>query len=72
MQRNGEKLKKHIAQIEAARAASGYHTYHHDMFQRSYGDPATPPLGIPDPDFSPFHGDVFGYFAGPPHMVKGL
>jgi hypothetical protein len=57
----GTKPEQHIAQVEAVRRAGGYHTYHHDMFQRAYGDPATPPLGLPDPDFSPFHRQVFDY-----------
>jgi hypothetical protein len=26
-----------------------------------YGSPAIPPSGIPDPDFSPFHRQVFDY-----------
>jgi len=57
----GTRPAQHIAQIEAVRRAGCYHLYHHDMFQRSYGDPATPPTGIPDPDFSPFHRQVFDY-----------
>ena len=52
---------QHIAQIQRVREIGGYHTYHHDMFQRSYGAPTTPPNGIPDPDFSPFHRAVFDY-----------
>ena len=54
---------QHIAQIEAVRAAGGYHTYHHDMFQHPYGAPSTPPNGLPDPDFSPFHRQVFDYLG---------
>ena len=52
---------QHIAQTAAVRQAGGYHTYHHDMFQCDYDHPATPPNGIPDPDFSPFHREVFDY-----------
>lgn len=52
---------RHIEQLRRVRAAGGYHIYHHDMFQRSYGDPATPPSGLPDPDFSPFHRQVFDF-----------
>jgi hypothetical protein len=57
----GTKPAYHIAQIERVRAVGGYHTYHHDMFQRSYGAATTPPTGIPDPDFNPFHRAVFDY-----------
>jgi hypothetical protein len=56
----------HIAQIRAVREAGGYHTYHHDMFQRSHGVPSTPPSGIPEPDFSPFHRQVFDYLRDHP------
>ena len=62
----GTQPEYHIAQIEAVRAVGGYHTYHHDMFQRSYGAPSTPPTGIPDPDFSPFHRQVFDYLRDHP------
>jgi hypothetical protein len=52
---------QHITQIQRVREVGGYHTYHHDMFQNGYGSPATPPTGIPDPDFRPFHRQVFDY-----------
>jgi hypothetical protein len=39
----------------------GYHVYHHDMFQYGYDAPTTPPSGIPEPDWSPFHRQVFEY-----------
>jgi len=55
----GTRPEQHIEQIERVRAAGGYHTYHHDMFQTGYSSPAIPPSGIPDPDFSPFHRQVF-------------
>ncbi len=54
---------QHIAHMRATEAAGGYYTYHHDMFQGGYGDPATPPDGIPGPDFSPFHRAVLDAFA---------
>lgn len=57
----GTTPEQHIEQIRRVRAAGGYHLYHHDMFQRTYGDPATPSTGLPDPDFSPFHRRVFDY-----------
>jgi hypothetical protein len=57
----GTRTQDHIAQIEAVRALGSYHVYHHDMFQRPRGNPATPPNGIPEPDFSPFHRRVFDY-----------
>ncbi|NLS79866.1 MAG: hypothetical protein GXY76_21675 [Chloroflexi bacterium] len=58
--------EQHIAQIAAVRQAGGYHTYHHDMFQSDYGSPATPPQGLPDPDFSAFHRQVFDYLRDHP------
>jgi hypothetical protein len=57
----GTRPEQHVEQIERVRAAGGYHTYHHDMFQTGYGSPAIPPSGIPDPDYSPFHRRVFDY-----------
>lgn len=62
----GTRPEYHIAQIAAVRSVGGYHTYHHDMFQRSYGAPSTPPTGIPEPDFSPFHRAVFDYLRDHP------
>lgn len=57
----GTRPAQHIEQIRQVRAAGGYHTYHHDMFQTGYGHPAVPPAGLPDPDFSPFHRQVFDF-----------
>jgi hypothetical protein len=57
---------QHIAHMKATEAAGGYYTYHHDMFQGGYGDPATPRHGIPDPGFSPFHRQVFEALAATP------
>jgi len=57
----GTQPEQHIEQIERVQAVGGYHTYHHDMFQTGHGSPAVPPSGIPDPDFSPFHRQVFDY-----------
>ena len=54
---------QHIRQIQQVRAVGGYHTYHHDMFQRPYGHPATPPNGLPDPDWSPVHRQVFDFLG---------
>lgn len=51
----------HIRQIRAVWALGAYPTYHHDMFQTGYGSPAVPPSGIPDPEFSPYHRQVFEY-----------
>ncbi|MBN1248270.1 MAG: hypothetical protein JXC32_11470 [Anaerolineae bacterium] len=62
----GTRSEYHIAQIEAVRSVGGYHTYHHDMFQRSYGAPSTPPTGIPEPNFCPFHRTVFDYLRDHP------
>jgi len=57
----GTQPEQHVEQIRRVREAGGYHTYHHDMFQNGYGHPATPPSGLPDPDFSPFHRQVFDF-----------
>lgn len=57
----GRQPEQHIAQIQHVREVGGYHTYHHDMFQNGYGHPATPPEGLPDPDFSPFHRRAFDF-----------
>lgn len=62
----GTKPEQHIEQIRRVREAGGYHTYHHDMFQRGYGAPTTPPTGIPDPDFRTFHRQVFDYLRDHP------
>jgi hypothetical protein len=57
---------EHIAHMNATEAAGGYYTYHHDMFQAGYGDPAVPAHGVPDPEFSPFHKQVFEAMAAAP------
>lgn len=57
----GTQPEQHIAQIQRVRALGGYPIYHHDMFQYGYDAPTTPPSGIPEPDFSPFHRRVFDY-----------
>jgi hypothetical protein len=59
----GTKPEQHIAHLLAVADAGGYYTYHHDMFQNGYGQPATPPSGIPDPSFSESHGAVFRAMA---------
>jgi hypothetical protein len=51
----------HILQIGKVWEAGGYVVYHHDMFQMGSGDPTVPPSGIPDPEFSPFHRQVFEF-----------
>jgi hypothetical protein len=65
----GTRPEQHIEQIRRVRAAGGYHTYHHDMFQRGYGSPTTPPSGLPDPDFSAFHRQVFDFMRDNPRAV---
>jgi hypothetical protein len=55
----GTRPEWHIAAIEGTRAAGGYSIYHHDMFQYGHDSPLTPPSGIPEPDWSPFHRVVF-------------
>ena len=54
-------LEQHLEHIKRDRAIGGYHSYHHDMFQWGYGHELVPPNGIPDPDFSAFHRQVFDY-----------
>jgi hypothetical protein len=51
----------HILEIRAVWQLGGYTTYHHDMFQTGYGTPAVPPSGIPDPEFSSYHRQVFEF-----------
>jgi hypothetical protein len=51
----------HILHIWEVWRVGGYSTYHHDMFQTGYGSPACPPHGIPDPEFSPYHRQVFEF-----------
>lgn len=41
----------------------GHVTYHHDMFQTGYNSTAVPPHGIPDPEFSAYHRQVFEFLA---------
>ncbi len=53
----------HIVHILNVERAGAYSMYHHDMFQTGYGSPATPPSGIPDPDFNPYHHTVFDCLA---------
>ncbi len=51
----------HILQIAKVWELGGHVVYHHDMFQLGAGDPTVPPSGIPDPEFSPFHKQVFEF-----------
>jgi hypothetical protein len=53
------RAEQHLRHIDAVREVGAYHNYHHDMFQSGYGAESTPPLGIPDPEFSPFHRPIF-------------
>lgn len=48
----------HILQIWEVWKAGGYITYHHDMFQTGAG---SPPSGIPDPEFNPYHRTVLEF-----------
>jgi hypothetical protein len=57
----GTRPEWHVAAIEGTRAAGGFPIYHHDMFQYGYDSPLTPPSGIPEPDWSPFHRVVFDH-----------
>ncbi|MDP2858703.1 MAG: hypothetical protein Q8P50_12095, partial [Bacillota bacterium] len=62
----GTTPQQHIEHIRRDRAVGGYHNYLHDMFQYGFGHELTPPSGIPDPDFSPFHREVFDYLRDHP------
>ena len=53
----------HIIQIQKMWQLGAYILYHHDMFQTGYGTPACPPHGIPDPEFNPYHRQVFEFIA---------
>jgi hypothetical protein len=53
----------HILHTYQVWQVGAYVTYHHDMFQTGYGTPAVPPHGIPDPEFSPYHRQVFEFIA---------
>ena len=57
----GTQPEWHVQAIQGTRAAGGYSIYHHDMFQYGYDSPLTPPSGIPEPDWSPFHRAVFAH-----------
>lgn len=52
-----------ITQILEIWKVGGYVNYHHDMFQLGRGGSSTPPSGIPDPEFSPYHFTVFQLLA---------
>ena len=62
----GTKPVQHVEHCRRVRALGGYYVYHHDMFQSDYGNPLIPPSGIPEPDFSPFHREVFDYLRANP------
>lgn len=51
----------HIIQIQKMWELGAYVCYHHDMFQTGYGTPSIPPSGIPDPEFNPYHRQVFEF-----------
>jgi hypothetical protein len=51
----------HILHVWEVWKVGGYVTYHHDMFQTGAGSPAVPPSGIPDPEFNPYHRQVFEF-----------
>lgn len=53
----------HIIQIQTVWRVGGYVNYHHDMFQMGSGHPTVPPSGIPDPEFSPYHRQVFEFLS---------
>jgi hypothetical protein len=60
----------HILQMHAIWRLGGYTTYHHDMFQTGAGSPAVPPSGIPEPEFSPYHHEVFNFIARRPRYAS--
>jgi hypothetical protein len=52
----------HMFQIAKVWEQGGHVIYHHDMFQTP-GTPAVPKHGIPDPEFSPYHRQVFQFLT---------
>ena len=42
---------------------NGILALYHDMFQLGYGAASTPPTGIPDPEFNPYHRQVLEFIA---------
>lgn len=60
----------HMAQMLNVWERGGYVVYHHNMFQLPYGNPATPPSGIPDPEFNPYHRAVFEFLAQRERYMK--
>lgn len=50
----------HVLHMWGVWKAGGYVTYHHDMFQTA-GSAAVPANGIPDPEFSAYHRQVFEF-----------
>jgi hypothetical protein len=60
---DGSSPYDHILQIYQVWQLGGYIVYHHDMFQKGYGDPSISPTGIPDPEFNPYHKQVLEFIA---------
>jgi len=60
----------HILQIQAVWRIGCYTTYHHDMFQTGYGTPACPDDGVPDPEFSAYHRQVFEFLKHRERYMK--
>lgn len=67
--REGTSPFDHILHTAAVWQIGAHVTYHHDMFQTGYGTPACPPHGIPDPEFSPYHKQVFEFIAQRPRYA---
>ncbi len=63
---NGSSPYDHILQIYQVWQQGGYIVYHHDMFQKGYGDPSIAPSGIPDPEFNPYHKQVLEFVSMQP------
>jgi hypothetical protein len=53
----------HILHLYNVRNVGGYVIYHHDMFQTNKDGNTIPLSGIPEPEFSPYHKQVFEYLA---------
>lgn len=62
----------HILHIYNIWKAGGHAIYHHDMFQTGYGTEAIPPSGIPDPEFSTYHQEVFRFLANKERFLRHL
>src|SRR5688500_16637255 len=62
----------HIRRIYNIWTVEVFVIYYHDMLQFEYCNPSVPPIGIPDPDFSPYHMVVFDFLANKDRFLLPL